>query len=154
MKELSIVIPAYNEQKNVGLLYHKLKEVLSSMTKSYEIIFVDDGSTDSTFLELENIQKKDLNVIVIKFRGNFGQTFALDAGFKASQGKVIIAMDADLQNDPADIPKLLEKMREGYDVVSGWRFDRKDNFSKKFFSKTYTKYIDTYTKKTCGSKVT
>lgn len=135
MKELSIVIPAYNEQKNVSLLYNKLKEVLTSMKKSYEIIFVDDGSTDSTFLELENIQKKDLNVIVIKFRGNFGQTFALDAGFKAARGKVIISMDADLQNDPADIPILLTKMKEGYDVVSGWRRNRKDPLLKRIISK-------------------
>ena len=135
MKELSVVIPAYNEQKNVSLLYNKLKEVLSSMKKTYEIIFVDDGSTDSTFLELENIQKKDLNVIVIKFRGNFGQTFALDAGFKAARGKVIISMDADLQNDPADIPILLTKMKEGYDVVCGWRRDRKDPLLKHIISR-------------------
>ena len=135
MKELSVVIPAYNEQKNVSLLYNKLKEVLSGMKKSYEIIFVDDGSTDSTFLELENLQKKDLNVMVIKFRGNFGQTFALDAGFKAARGKVIISMDADLQNDPADIPILLTKMKEGYDVVCGWRRDRKDSLLKHIISR-------------------
>lgn len=135
MKEFSVVIPAYNEQKNVSLLYNKLKEVLNSMKTSYEIIFIDDGSTDNTFLELENLQKKDQNVIVIKFRGNFGQTFALDAGFKAARGKVIISMDADLQNDPADIPILLTKMKEGYDVVSGWRRNRKDPMLKCIISK-------------------
>jgi glycosyltransferase involved in cell wall biosynthesis len=135
MKDLSVVIPAYNEQKNVRLLYNKLKEVLTSMKISYEIIYIDDGSTDKTYIELEGLQKKDQNITVIKFRGNFGQTFALDAGFKAAQGKVIISMDADLQNDPADIPILLAKMKEGYDVVSGWRRNRKDPMLKRIISR-------------------
>jgi len=135
MKELSIVIPAYNEQKNVSLLYQKLNKVLSNIQTSYEIIYIDDGSTDNTFSELESLQIKDKHIKVIKFRRNFGQTFALDAGFKAAQGKIIIAMDADLQNDPDDIPSLLEKMKEGYDVVCGWRKSRKDPLLKHIISR-------------------
>jgi len=130
---LSIVIPTYNEEKNISILYKSLKSVLSKY--QYEIIFVDDGSTDRTFDVLSNINNKDKKVKVIKFRRNFGQTAAIDAGFKNSKGDIIITMDADLQNDSKDIPKLLFKMKEGYDVVSGWRYKRKDNFMKKFFSK-------------------
>lgn len=136
MKELSIVIPAYNEGKNVRLLYQKLMDVFSRMETSYEIIYIDDGSTDNTFFELEALYEEDKNnVKVIKFRRNFGQTAALDAGFKAAKGKVIISMDADLQNDPADIPKLLAKMKEGYDVVCGWRKNRKDPLFKHLISR-------------------
>lgn len=136
MKELSIVIPAYNEEKNVRLLYQKLMDVFSRMETSYEIIYIDDGSTDNTFFELEALYEEDKNnVKVIKFRRNFGQTAALDAGFKAAKGKVIVSMDADLQNDPADIPKLLAKMKEGYDVVCGWRKNRKDPLLKHLISR-------------------
>ena len=136
MKELSIVIPAYNEEKNVRLLYQKLMDVFSRMETSYEIIYIDDGSTDNTFFELEALYEEDKNnVKVIKFRRNFGQTAALDAGFKAAKGKVIVSMDADLQNDPADIPKLLAKMKEGYDVVCGWRKNRKDPLFKHLISR-------------------
>ena len=136
MKELSIVIPAHNEEKNVRLLYQKLMDVFSRMETSYEIIYIDDGSTDNTFFELEALYEEDKNnVKVIKFRRNFGQTAALDAGFKAAKGKVIVSMDADLQNDPADIPKLLAKMKEGYDVVCGWRKNRKDPLLKHLISR-------------------
>lgn len=136
MKELSIVIPAYNEGKNVRLLYQKLMDVFSRMETSYEIIYIDDGSTDNTFFELEALYEEDKNnVKVIKFRRNFGQTAALDAGFKAAKGKVIVSMDSDLQNDPADIPKLLAKMKEGYDVVCGWRKNRKDPLFKHLISR-------------------
>lgn len=136
MKELSIVIPAYNEGKNVRLLYQKLMDVFSRMETSYEIIYIDDGSTDNTFFELEALYEEDKNnVKVIKFRKNFGQTAALDAGFKAAKGKVIVSMDSDLQNDPADIPKLLAKMKEGYDVVCGWRKNRKDPLLKHLISR-------------------
>lgn len=136
MKELSIVIPAYNEEKNVRLLYQKLMDVFSRMETSYEIIYIDDGSADNTFFELEALYEEDKNnVKVIKFRRNFGQTAALDAGFKAAKGKVIVSMDADLQNDPADIPKLLAKMKEGYDVVCGWRKNRKDPLFKHLISR-------------------
>jgi len=134
--EISIVIPVYDEEENIKDLYAKLGEVLPSITESYEIIFVDDGSTDNSFNILKEINKKDEKVKAIKFRRNFGQTAAISAGFDYSKGDVIITMDGDLQNDPGDIPLLLEKINEGYDVVSGWREDRKDPlFTKKLPSK-------------------
>lgn len=125
---LSIVIPAYNEEENVPLLYQKLKEVLKGFDREYEIIFVDDGSTDGTWERLVAIAKEDKRVKLIRFRKNYGQTAAMYAGFQHASGEVIITMDADLQNDPEDIPRLLEKLEEGYDIVSGWRKDRKDPF--------------------------
>ncbi len=123
---ISVVIPAYNERENVEPLYRKLKEVLDSLGDEYEILFVDDGSTDGTFEVLRSIAERDRRVKVIKFKRNYGQTAAMYAGFDHAKGDVIITMDADLQNDPEDIPKLLEKIKEGYDIVSGWRKDRKD----------------------------
>ena len=133
--EISVIIPACNEQDNLIPLYSELKKVLDFLKKPYEIIFIDDGSTDRTFDVLSKINRKDKKIKVIKFRRNFGQASAIDAGFKNSKGDIIITTDADLQNDPKDIPKLLSKMREGYHVVSGWRYKRKDNLMKKFFSK-------------------
>ena len=132
--DISIVIPTYNEEENVILLYKEIKAAMDGLKKEYEIIYVDDGSIDGTFSNLEKLNSKDHKVRIIKFRKNFGQTAAMDAGFKAAKGKIIIAMDADLQNDPADIPVLLRKMDEGYDVVSGWRYRRNDPVSKKFIS--------------------
>ena len=133
---ISIVIPAYNEEENIPVLYERLKKVLDSLGKDYEIIFVDDGSEDRTPEVLREIAERDKKVKVIRFRRNYGQTAAMYAGFEHAKGDVIITMDADLQNDPEDIPKLLEKMEEGYDIVSGWRKDRKDPFlSRKLPSK-------------------
>lgn len=125
---ISIVIPAYNEEENVPVLYDKLKRVLDSLDDDYEIIFVDDGSEDGTSEILKELAQKDKRVKVIRFRRNYGQTAAMYAGFEHAKGDVIITMDADLQNDPEDIPRLLEKIKEGYDIVSGWRKDRKDPF--------------------------
>lgn len=122
----SVVVPVMNEEENVELLYAKLVETFETMGKPYEIIIVDDGSTDKTIEILEKIGSQDKNLKVIKFRRNFGQSAAMGAGFKFSRGNIIIAMDGDLQNDPADIPKLVAKLGEGYDVVSGWRKNRKD----------------------------
>jgi len=133
---LSVVVPAYNEEESIPVLYGRLREVLSSLREDYEIIFVDDGSEDRTPDILRELARKDKNVKVVRFRRNYGQTAALSAGFEHAKGDVIITMDADLQNDPEDIPKLLEKLREGYDIVSGWRKDRKDPFlSRKLPSK-------------------
>lgn len=123
---LSIVVPIHNERENIPLLYQELVEVLSNLKEAYEIILVNDGSTDGSRQVLEQIAQEDPSVRVIEFRRNYGQTAALSAGFKYSRGSVVITLDADLQNDPADIPRLLEKMAEGYDLVSGWRRDRHD----------------------------
>ncbi|MEM2918496.1 MAG: glycosyltransferase family 2 protein [Candidatus Altiarchaeota archaeon] len=129
--DLSVVIPTYNEEENLQVLYSKLKTVLENLKKSYEIIFIDDGSTDRSFEILKELHEKDKTVRVIKFRKNFGQTAAISAGFENSKGKVIVTMDSDLQNDPNDIPRLLSKLDEGYDIVSGWRKNRKDPWLKK-----------------------
>ncbi|ODS35026.1 glycosyl transferase [Candidatus Altiarchaeales archaeon WOR_SM1_SCG] len=134
--EVSIVIPVLNEEKNIPILYLELKKVMDALDKNYEIIFIDDGSTDKTFNILKELREKDKKVKIIKFRKNFGQTSAIQAGFDHAKGDVLIITDGDLQNDPADIPKLLEKLDEGFDVVSGWRADRKDPFfTKKIPSK-------------------
>ncbi|MDW8096491.1 MAG: glycosyltransferase family 2 protein [Aquificaceae bacterium] len=125
---LSVVIPAYNEEGNIPILYSKLKEALQKLGKDYEVIFVDDGSTDATWEKLLEISKKDESVKLIRFRKNYGQTAAMYAGFQHACGNVIVTLDADLQNDPEDIPKLIQKLEEGYDIVSGWRVNRKDAF--------------------------
>jgi len=124
---LSIVIPIYNEVENVRILHEKLKEVLDPLKKEYEILFVDDGSTDRTLPVLEEIQAKDKRVVVLSLRRNFGQTAAFAAGFDFARGDVIVTMDGDLQNDPADIPRLFELIKDN-DLVSGWRKKRKDPF--------------------------
>ncbi len=126
--DLSIVIPLLNEEENIPELYRELSEVLTELDKEYEILFVDDGSTDSSLQLLSGLQEKDPRVVVVSFRRNFGQTAAMAAGFDYARGEIIITMDADLQNDPRDIPRLLAKMNEGFDVVTGWRYDRKDPF--------------------------
>ncbi len=126
--DISLVIPVYNEEENLPILYQKIKEALDPLGKEYEVIFVDDGSQDKSPQILDQLANNDPRVKVIHFRRNFGQTAALAAGFDMAQGEVVITLDADLQNDPADIPRLLEKVEEGYDVVSGWRKDRKDPF--------------------------
>lgn len=131
--DLSIVIPVYNEEENVEPLFRKTKDVLDRMKLRYEIIFVDDGSRDKTFQSLLRIH--DSHLVIIRFRRNFGQTAAMDAGFKHARGNVIVSMDGDLQNDPEDIPRLLSKIHEGYDVVCGWRRNRKDPLAKRFISR-------------------
>jgi len=126
-ESVSIVIPVYEEEESLPHLYKSIKDVMDRLGRNYEIVFVDDGSKDGTFKVLESFQKKDPAVVVVSFRRNFGQTAAMAAGFEYAQNDIIITMDADLQNDPADIPKLLEKMK-GHDVVSGWRKKRQDKF--------------------------
>jgi glycosyltransferase involved in cell wall biosynthesis len=124
---LSVIIPLYNEEENAPLLYEKLKEFLESLKKEYEILFIDDGSTDRTLPILEEIQSKDNRVVVLSLRRNFGQTAAFAAGFDFARGDIVVTMDGDLQNDPADISKLLELIKD-HDLVSGWRKKRKDPF--------------------------
>jgi glycosyltransferase involved in cell wall biosynthesis len=126
--DLSIIIPIYNEEENIRPLHDQLKAALDGLSLSYEVIAVDDGSSDGSFATLQHLHLEDEHLKVVRFRRNFGQTAAFAAGFDHSQGKVVLTMDADLQNDPADIPALLEKVDEGYDVVSGWRVGRKDPF--------------------------
>ncbi len=125
---LSIVIPLYNEEENILPLYEEISHVLKNLRREGEIIFIDDGSTDKSFQILKNLVAKDKRIKVIQFKRNFGQTAALSAGIEFSKGEVVIPMDGDLQNDPNDIPKLLAKLEEGYDVVSGWRKNRKDPY--------------------------
>lgn len=124
---ISVVIPLYNEEENIELLYDRLKQSLDSTGQEYEILFIDDGSTDQTLSRLENIQMGDNRVIVLSLRRNFGQTAAFAAGFDFARGDVVVTMDGDLQNDPSDIPKLVGMMKEN-DLVSGWRKNRKDPF--------------------------
>jgi len=125
---LSLIVPVYNEQDNLPLLFEAITESMDSLGKSWEVIFVDDGSHDNSLPVLSAHAEKDpQHVRVISFRRNFGQTAAIAAGLDYSQGEIIVLLDADLQNDPRDIPMLLEKLDEGYDLVSGWRKQRKDN---------------------------
>jgi glycosyltransferase involved in cell wall biosynthesis len=129
MKEqsLSIIIPVYNEEDNVRPLHEKLTAALDTLGQPYEVIIVDDGSTDHTAQRLKELAREDNRLKVIHLRRNFGQTPAMMAGIDAASGDILIPMDGDLQNDPQDIPKLLAKLAEGYDVVSGWRKDRQDH---------------------------
>jgi len=126
--DVSFVIPVYNEEKNLQALYRELIAAGGALRGSYEIIFVDDGSSDGSFPALREIQARDPRVKIIRLRKNFGQTAALSAGFDHARGGIIITLDADLQNDPADAPLLVAKIDEGYDIVCGWRIKRKDKF--------------------------
>ena len=137
MPNLSLIIPVKNEAENLPLLYTAIKQALKPIKQSWEVIFVDDGSTDPSLDVLQSLVNEDLECIrVVVFRRNFGQTAAISAGIDYAYGEIIVLMDADLQNDPADIPRLLEKLDEGYDLVSGWRKERKDNqFTRTFPSK-------------------
>lgn len=125
---LSIVVPVYNEEENVRLLFEKIQAVCEAIGETYEVLFVDDGSQDKTFAVLSELSKQEPQLIVVRFQKNAGQTAAMAAGFEYARGQRIISMDGDLQNDPADIPKLLQKLDEGYDLVCGWRKDRQDKF--------------------------
>ena len=127
---LSIVVPLYNEGESIEKLLSGILEVTKKFDFDYEIIFVDDGSKDNTWEIIEQLKKTTPQLRAIKFRRNYGQTSAMVAGFDYAQGQIIVTMDGDLQNDPSDIPLLLEKIDIGYDIVSGWRKDRKDHFSR------------------------
>jgi glycosyltransferase involved in cell wall biosynthesis len=128
MAKYSIVVPFHNEEENVTVLYARLKQVMEQVSDSFEMVLVDDGSRDRTYKLLEEIAAVDSRVLVVKLRRNFGQTSALSAGFDHASGEYILAMDGDLQHDPNDIPSFVEKLEEGYDVVSGWRKERIDSF--------------------------
>lgn len=127
---ISIVIPVYNEEESVEILHQTIQNALLNLTESWEVVYVDDGSRDSSLQKLEQIYTRDPeHVVVVSLRRNYGQTAAIAAGIDNAQGDVIILMDADLQNDPSDIPMMLEKLGQGYDVVSGWRVNRQDAFA-------------------------
>ncbi len=145
-KYLSVIIPLYNEEESISLLHEQLRQVLEHQHFTYEILYVDDGSKDSTFSQLTRLAKNDEHVRVIRFRRNFGQTAAMAAGAAYSSGEILVFMDGDLQNDAIDIPRLLQKMEQGNDVVSGWRKDRQDaQLSRKLPSMLANKLISRVT---------
>lgn len=144
--KISVVVPIYNEKDNVAILHKKIKDVMVKNSYDYEIIFVDDGSGDGTFEVMQQLAKEDKNLKIIRFRRNFGQTAAMAAGFDYAKGDVIVSLDGDLQNDPEDIPALLKKIEEGYDVVSGWRKNRQDEKKRVAFSKVANWLIGKITK--------
>ncbi|MGI6681345.1 MAG: glycosyltransferase family 2 protein [Bdellovibrionota bacterium] len=125
-QSISVVIPVYNEEESVKECYTEVKKVLEKMGRPYEIIFIDDGSKDETLKVLKECAKDDFRLVIIEFRRNFGQTAAMAAGFENSRGDIVIPMDGDLQNDPNEIPMMVEKLEEGYDLVAGWRKKRQD----------------------------
>lgn len=142
LKRLSVVIPIFNEKESITPLYRELKTVLEGMRTKYEVIFVDDGSGDGTGEILQRLAQEDKRMKVIRFRKNFGQTAAIAAGVEHALGEIIVTMDGDGQNDPHDIPRLLNKLEDGYDVVSGWRRERKDPlFNKRFPSAVANRLI-------------
>lgn len=135
MLDLSIIIPAKNEEQSIEKLYKEIIATVTKLNQSFEIIFVDDGSDDNTFAVCKKLNRIDKKVKVIKLRGNFGKSIALQIGFEHSKGRIIITMDADLQDDPKEIPDFLNKLNDGFDLVSGWKKVRHDPFSKTFPSK-------------------
>ncbi len=130
--DLSLVVPVYNEEENLKPLWGEIRKVLGKIRGSWEVVFVDDGSEDQSPRILEEISRKEPRVRVLRFMRNFGQTAALSAGIDHARGKVVVFMDADRQNDPGDIPRLIKRIHDGYDLVSGWRRKRKDPLSKRF----------------------
>ncbi|MEK9175906.1 MAG: glycosyltransferase family 2 protein [Patescibacteria group bacterium] len=133
----SVIVPVFNEEESVLHFYDELKKYLSSLSKESEIIFIDDGSQDKTLSLIKDLEKKDNSVRVFSFRRNHGKAEALTFGFQKAKGDLILTLDADLQDKPSEIKKLVEKQKEGYDLVSGWRKDRKDSFAKIIFSKMF-----------------
>src|SRR5438552_7557555 len=143
---ISIVVPVMNEEQSIAILFDKLSEQLDSLGQTYEVIFVDDGSTDKTFAEVKKLHDEHPDIVrVIRFRRHFGKTPALVAGFSRCHGEVIFTMDGDLQDDPEEIPSFLAKLDEGYDLVSGWKFPRLDPITKTFPSRVFNAMVSTMT---------
>src|SRR5260370_6397266 len=144
--EISVVVHVMNEERNVRLFYETLCTQLNELGRCYEVIFVDDGSTDGTFEVLKQLYEENRGVVhVIRFRRNCSKTPALVAGFSRCRGEIIVMMDGDLQHDPIEIPRFLVKLDEGYDLVSGWKYPRLDPFSKTFPSRFFTGMLSTLT---------
>jgi glycosyltransferase involved in cell wall biosynthesis len=137
LRKLSVVVPLLNEEATLEALYRELETALTSAGLEWEVVFVDDGSTDGSYRELVRLHAAHLNVRVVRLRRNFGKAAALAAGIEVASGEVIVTMDADLQDDPAEIPNLLAKLDDGFDVVSGWKCDRHDPFVRRFVSRIY-----------------
>ena len=134
---LSVIVPAFNEEESILHFYHELLKVLPKLDKDYEIVFIDDGSQDNTLELIRELEKRDKNIRVFSFRRNHGKAEALTFGFQKAKGDLIVTLDADLQDKPSEISKLIDKQKEGYDLVSGWRKERKDSFAKIIFSKMF-----------------
>ena len=143
---LSVVIPLYNEEGSLKELHKRITLSLQSLVDSYELIFVDDGSTDNSFAVLRDLHKWDNRVKAIRFRKNFGKASALSVGFKEAKGDIIVTLDADLQDLPEEIPALIKKMDEGYDLISGWKFKRKDPFLRRIASRLFNTVTSFYTR--------
>lgn len=150
MEMLSFVIPAKDEESSVSILYQEITEVMKRLKNPYEIIFVDDGSIDNTFQEFKKLRGKDQRVKVIQLRGNFGKSLALQAGFNHLKGDIIITLDADLQDNPIEIPNFLDKIKEGFDLVSGWKKKRRDPSIAKVLP---SRIINFLTRKITGIKI-
>ena len=138
---ISIVLPLHNEEGNLQILYQSISKVMKNFSDNYELIFIDDGSTDDSFNILKKIQQKDKKLKLIQFRTNFGKTAAYRAGFHYAKGEIILTMDTDLQDDPNDIPYFINKINEGYDMVVGWRHKRKDSLGKTLSSKIFNRVV-------------
>jgi glycosyltransferase involved in cell wall biosynthesis len=134
---ISVVVPLFNEEHSLDALYHEIAAVLDSQPEPYEVVFVDDGSTDGSMAVLERLHAETTNVVVVHLRRNFGKAAALQAGFLEARGDVVVTMDADLQDDPAEIPQLLAKLDEGFDLVSGWKARRNDPWTRRVLSKVF-----------------
>ena len=137
MKNITIIIPVYNEELSINSLYNELKHITDNYFNEYEVIFIDDGSNDSSFKIINEISSSDSNIIAIKLNRNYGKSDALNEGFKIAKYDYIVTLDADLQDDPAEIPNLINKINEGYDLVSGWKKIRHDPWTKTFPSKIF-----------------
>ncbi len=135
--DISIVIPVKDERDTIRTLYEKICTTLTEIGEQFEIIFIDDGSMDDSFEIMRELHEKDSRVRALRFRCNYGKSPALAAGFEITRGKIVVTIDADLQDDPTEIPRLLEKLGEGYDLVSGWKKNRRDSLSKRLFSKVF-----------------
>ena len=142
---LSVVVPVLNEEASLALLHGELVTALKAASLDYEIIFVDDGSTDGSWQQIKQLAEKDESVIGLRFRTNFGKAEALSAGFDQARGEMILTIDADLQDDPQDIPKLLARLQQGYDVVSGWKQDRKDPWTRVAGSRVFNWLVSAWT---------